>query len=55
MKKGKLISIITMMAVSAALLTGCGNSKKASAVVDENAPITLEIFDVAANYQGMQT
>ena len=55
MKKGKIISIITMIAVSTALLVSCGNSKKASAVVDDNAPITLEIFDVAANYQGVQT
>ena len=55
MKKGKLISIITLMAVSTALLCSCGNGKKDSKVVDENAPITLEIFDVAANYQGMQT
>ena len=47
MKKGKIISIITMIAVSAALLCSCGNGKKASAVVDDNAPITLEIFDVA--------
>ena len=55
MKKGKIISIITMMVVSAALLCSCGNGKKASKAVDDNAPITLEIFDVAANYQGMQT
>lgn len=54
MRKGRIISIITMMAVSAALLCSCGN-KKASKVVDDNAPITLEIFDVAANYQGVQT
>ena len=55
MKKGKLISIITMIAVSAALLCSCGNGKKASSVADDNAPMTLEIFDVAANYQGVQT
>ena len=55
MKKGKIISIITMLAVSAALLCSCGNGKKASTVVDDNAPMTFEIFDVAANYQGMQT
>ena len=55
MKKGKIISIITMIAVSAALLCSCGNSKKASKVADDNAPMTIEIFDVAANYQGMQT
>ena len=54
MKKG-IISTITVMAVSAALLCSCGNGKKASKVVDDNAPMTLEIFDVAANYQGMQT
>lgn len=54
MKKG-IISIVTLMAVSAALLCSCGNGKKASKVVDDNAPMTLEIYDVAANYQGMQT
>ena len=54
MKKG-IVSIITLMAVSAALLCSCGNAKKASKAVDDNSPITLEIFDVAANYQGMQT
>ena len=54
MKKG-IISIVTLMAVSAALLCSCGNGKKTSKVVDDNAPMTLEIYDVAANYQGMQT
>lgn len=54
MKKGKIISAITMMAVSAALLCSCGNGKK-SAKVDDNSPMTLEIYDVAANYQGMQS
>ena len=54
MKKG-IISIVTLMAVSTALLCSCGNGKKASKVVDDNAPMTLEIYDVAANYQGMQT
>lgn len=54
MKKG-IITIVTLMAVSAALLCSCGNGKKASKVVDDNAPMTLEIYDVAANYQGMQT
>ncbi len=54
MKKG-IISIITLMAVSSVLFFSCGNAKKASKVVDDNAPMTLEIFDVAANYQGMQT
>lgn len=54
MKKG-IISNVTLMAVSAALLCSCGNGKKASKVVDDNAPMTLEIYDVAANYQGMQT
>lgn len=54
MKKG-IISIVTLMVVSAALLCSCGNDKKASKVVDDNAPMTLEIYDVAANYQGMQT
>ncbi len=55
MKKGKILSIITMMAVSAALLCSCGNGKKASKVADDNSPMTFEIYDVAANYQGMQT
>ncbi len=54
MKKGKIISAITMMAISAALLCSCGNGKK-SAKVDDNSPMTLEIYDVAANYQGMQS
>ena len=54
MKKG-IVSIITLMAVSSVLFFSCGNGKKASKVVDDNAPMTLEIFDVAANYQGMQT
>ncbi len=54
MKKGKLISAITMMAVSAAMLCSCGNAKK-SAKVDDNGPMTLEMYNVAANYQGMQT
>ena len=55
MKKGKILSVITMMAVSAALLSSCGNGKKASKVADDNSPMTFEIYDVAANYQGMQT
>jgi len=54
-KKGKILSVITMMAVSAALLSSCGNGKKASKVADDNSPMTFEIYDVAANYQGMQT
>ena len=54
MKKG-IISIVTLMPPPAALLCSCGNGKKASKVVDDNAPMTLEIYDVAANYQGMQT
>lgn len=52
MKKAKIISAITMMAVSAALLCSCGNGKKAGAA---GKPMTLEIYDVAANYQGMQS
>ncbi|MBR4179751.1 MAG: hypothetical protein IKR45_03520 [Treponema sp.] len=54
MKKG-IVSIITLMAVSSVLFFSCGNAKKASKAVDDNSPMTLEIFDVAANYQGMQT
>jgi len=56
-KKGKIISAITMMAVSAAMLCSCGNGKKSAkaGAADDNAPMTLEIYDVAANYQGMQT
>lgn len=54
MKKAKIISAITMMAVSAALLCSCGNGKKTSKV-DNSKPMTFEIYDVAANYQGMQT
>ncbi len=59
MKKGKFISAITLIAVSAALLCSCNGKKdsKATAVApkDDNAPMTFEIFDVAANYQGMQS
>lgn len=55
MKKGKLISAITMMAVSAAMLCSCGNGKKSAKVVDDNSPMTIEMYNVAANYQGMQT
>ena len=55
MKKGKIFSVLTVMAVSVALLCSCGNGKKASKAGNDNAPMTLEIFDVAANYQGMQS
>lgn len=56
MKKG-IISAITLMAVSAALLSSCGNAKTGSKVAegDKSKPMTFEIYDVAANYQGMQT
>lgn len=55
MKKGKIFSALTVMAVSAALLCSCGNGKKVSKAGDDNAPMTFEIYDVAANYQGMQS
>ena len=55
MKKGMIVSTIAALSVCTAMLCSCGNGKKASKVVDDNAPMTLEIFDVAANYQGMQT
>ena len=56
MKKGKLISVITLMAVSAALLCSCNGKKDSKvAAADDNAPMTFEIYDVAANYQGMQS
>ena len=59
MKKGKFISAITLIAVSAALLCSCNGKKDSKATAaapkDDNAPMTFEIFDVAANYQGMQS
>ena len=55
MKKGKILSVLTVIAVSAALLCSCGGGKKASKAGDANAPMTFEIYDVAANYQGMQS
>ena len=55
MKKGKIFSLITVMAVSAALLCSCGNGKKDSKAGDNGKPMTFEIYDVAANYQGMQS
>ncbi len=54
MKKGKIVSAVAAMSVCAALLCSCGNGKKASGSAG-NKPLTLEIYDVAANYQGMQT
>ncbi len=55
MKKGKVFSIFTVMVVSTALLCSCGNGKKDSKSGSDNKPMTLEIYDVAANYQGMQS
>ncbi len=52
MKKGKIFSAVAVMSVCAAMLCSCG--KKASGA-DNSKPLTLEIYDVAANYQGMQT
>ena len=43
------------MAASAAMLCSCGKGKAGSGVDDISKPMTLEIYDVAANYQGMQT
>ena len=54
MKKGKIVSAIAAMAVCSAMLCSCGGAKKASGA-DNSKPLTLEIYDVAANYQGMQT
>lgn len=51
MKKGKFGYVLAAMSVCAALLCSCGKGKGA----DSSKPLTLEIYDVAANYQGMQT
>lgn len=56
MKKGMIVSTIAALSVCTAMLCSCGNGKKASgAAADSSKPMTLEIYDVAANYQGMQT
>ena len=54
MKKGMIVSAVAAMAVCAAMLCSCGGGKKASGA-DNSKPLTLEIYDVAANYQGMQS
>ena len=56
MKKGMIVSTIAALSVCTAMLCSCGNGKKASgAAADNSKPMTLEIYDVAANYQGMQS
>lgn len=52
MKLKKLISVMLVTAMVMAALAGCGK-KSSSDSFDET--LTIEIYDVAANYQGMQT
>ena len=54
MKKGMIVSAVAAMALCAGMLCSCGGGKKASGA-DSSKPMTLEIYDVAANYQGMQS
>ncbi len=52
MKRSILVAAIAMLVMTTTVFAG---GKKDAKVVDENAPMTLEVFDVAANYQGMQS
>ena len=55
MKRGLLFSSIILMVIASVCLCGCSKGKEAEKSTGGLKPITLDIYDVAANYQGLQT
>ncbi|MBO7486577.1 MAG: hypothetical protein J6Y75_05895 [Spirochaetaceae bacterium] len=55
MKRGLLFSSIILMVIASVCLCGCGKGKEAEKSTGGLKPITLDIYDVAANYQGLQS